>query len=73
MPTEDEAEAVDGFLGTPSFASKRVYQGLKATRICDMESLGYTMLEVFKGESAWELHCPPASQPVSAAPASLPP
>jgi hypothetical protein len=64
VPSEEQERAVDGFLGTPSFASRRVFQGLKATRICDMESLGYSMLEVFKGDSAWELHCPPASQPV---------
>jgi hypothetical protein len=58
VPTDAEKDEFLGFLGTPAFASQRVFQGLRATRICDMESLGYCLAELFKGGALWDLHCP---------------
>jgi hypothetical protein len=65
VPTDAEEHHLDGFLGTPSFASERAFKGLRCTRACDMEGLGYCLLEIYTGESSWDLICPDPTQPVS--------
>lgn len=65
VPTDAEEHHLDGFLGTPSFASERAFKGLRCTRACDMEGLGYCLLEIYMGESSWDLICPDPTQPVS--------
>lgn len=60
-PTAIEKRRVD-FMGTPDYSSSDALRGRRQSYKDDMESLGYTLLEMWLGDLPWFLTAGPSAQ-----------